>query len=70
MHPGRVGANRRESSLGRHQRPLHHDQLVRYALLDLVSKGIWLSNDQATPYLIDSRAWIMDIMLWRVTVKR
>jgi hypothetical protein len=38
------------------QYPFHNipnAQLECYALLDLVSKGIWLCNDQATPYLID-----------------
>jgi len=54
MHPGRVGANRWEALWRLYHRPLPNDQLDRYALLDLASKGIWFCNDQATPYLIGS----------------
>ena len=53
-----------------YQLPVPNDQPDRYALRDLVSKGIWFCNDQATPYLIDSCAWVMGIKLCRVTDKR
>jgi len=54
MHPGRVGANRQEGLWRLYQRHAPNDQLDRFPLLGLISKGIWLCNDQATPYLIDS----------------
>jgi len=51
MHSGRVGASRREALRRLHQLPVPNDQFDRCALLGLVSKKIWLGNDQATPYL-------------------
>jgi hypothetical protein len=53
MHPGRVGANRREAFRRVYQLPVPIDQLEHHTLPDLVCKGIWFCDDQATPYLID-----------------